>query len=187
MSAMRMNLVVIGVVLALSGTFALALMLPGTKKMSAKQAEVSDALKEVQNKQAELGNVSELYASIQAMDQQTKDYREKLPEDKAFGEFLRAVSANLKKEGIEDFVVQPHEPMSIDDTRLSPSYLSAKGTIVLPVSLQFETDLGKLFGFLSQMDKLTRLSTVENMTLLNNENKPGHVAVEMMVHTYQHP
>jgi Tfp pilus assembly protein PilO len=187
MSVLRLNAMVIGVVLALTGGFVIGLLLPGNRKLSARQAEVNSVLQDVKGKQEELGNVGDLYGSIQALDQQMKDYRQKIPADKAFGEFLRDVSGNLKKQGIEDFVVQPRAPLSIDSTNLPHVYQPAAGTVILPVSLQFESSMDKLFGFLASMDELKRISNVESMNLVNDESKPGHIVVEMMLHTYQHP
>jgi Tfp pilus assembly protein PilO len=186
MSVVKLNVIVIGIVLGISAIFSLCFMLPGTKTLAAKEKEIGGEIEQVKNKQAELGNVGELYTSIQEMDQQMQDFREKLPPDKAFGEFLRDVSENLKKEGIDDFVVQPQPPLRIDETQLPPTFEPAKGTVVLPVELQFETSFEKVFSFLSHMDALTRISNVESLSLINNESKPGQVRVEMMLQTYQH-
>lgn len=186
MTSARLNLIIIGVVIGLSAIFGFCFMLPGTKTLAAKEREVGCELDQVKNKQTELGNVGELYSSIQEMDQQMKDFREKLPPDKAFGEFLRDVSENLKKEGIDDFVVQPKPPLRIDETHLPPSFEPVKGTVVLPVGLQFETSFEKVFSFLMSMDDLTRISNVESLSLINDESRPGRVHVEMMLRTFQH-
>src|SRR5262245_50370743 len=161
MSPVKLNVIIISVVLGICAIFSFCFMLPGTKSLSAKEKEVSGEIEQVRNKQIELGNVSELYSSIQEMDQQMKDFREKLPPDKAFGEFLRDVSENLKKEGIDDFVVQPRQPLRIDETHLPPAFDAVKGTVILPVGLQFETSFEKVFSFLASMDELTRISNVE--------------------------
>ena len=58
--------------------------------------------------------------------------------------------------------------------------------MILPVDLQFETSFEKVFGFLMNMDDLTRISSVESLSLINNESKPGQVRVEMLLRTYQH-
>jgi Tfp pilus assembly protein PilO len=123
MNSVKLNVIIIGVVVGINFIFGFLFMLPGTKTLAAKEREVSCELDQVKSKQAELGNVSELYTSIQDMDVEMKDFREKLPPDKAFGDFLRDVSENLKKEGIDDFVVQPRPPLRIDETRL-PAIIS---------------------------------------------------------------
>ena len=187
MTIMRLNLIVLVTVVVLTGGFVAGLLVPGVKDLRRVRQEVTEQVGAVQAAQGQVGNVSELYASILRTGEQLADFRLHLPEDRQFGEFLNDISENLKRCEIVEYVVQPRPARQLDDSRLTPSFKLAKGTVILPVFVSFETDFGKLFDFLKHMETLPRLFHVESMKLSNNEEQPGLVKVELILQTYHRP
>ncbi len=187
MSVLKLNLITIAVVVALTTAFTFGLVIPGLKELHWREAQFVGRLAKVQDDQRKVGEVSELYLAIVKNTEQMQDSRTRLPADRALGEFLYDLAENLKKHAIEDYVVLPRSARMVDPAKLPKLLKPAEGTTLLPVKVSFETSFMQLFDFLSGMESLSRLSHVESMKLLNNEQRPGSVQVEMLLHTYHRP
>ncbi|MBN2560683.1 MAG: type 4a pilus biogenesis protein PilO [Phycisphaerae bacterium] len=187
MNFLKMNLIVVTIVVALTAGFVFGLLIPGSRDIEKVRGEVAEEVAAVRADQQRVGNVSELYASIMEMDERMRDFRKRLPADRQFGEFLNDLSENLKKSDINDYVVQPRRALRLDETRLPETLQLAKGTIILPVRLSFETSFTKLFEFLKNVEALPRLFHVEDVKVVNDEVQPGEVRVEILLHTYHYP
>lgn len=187
MTAVRLNLVVVGTVVVVTAGFAVGLLIPGLRELDRARAEVTGKVSAVQAQQQQVGNVSELYGTIQEMDRQLADFRTRLPEDRQFGEFLNELSENLKRNQIEEYVVQPRLARFLDESKLPADLALAKGTIVLPVNVSFETSFTRLFDFLKGMQAVPRLHHVESMSVVNDEQQPGLIRVEIELLTYHRP
>lgn len=187
MSIVRLNLIVIGAVVAVTSSFACGLLIPGMGALAQARADLSRKIATVRADQEKVGSVSDLYASIMDMDEQMWDFRKRLPAERQFGEFLNELSENLRKSGIDDYLVQPRPGRPLDGTKLPASMKLAKGTIILPVSVSFRGSFEALFDFLKKMESLSRLSHVANLKMVNDENGPGRVGVEVVFHTYHQP
>lgn len=186
MNMLKLNLAVVGVVVALTGAFAFGLLLPGAKELDDCHERLGVDQNIVQEKQKQVGDVSHLYASIMEMNEATRDYREKLPADRRFGQFLSDLSAMLRAAQIGDYVVQPRSAMEVDPQKLPASLKLSAGTTILPVNISFEGSFSQVFEFLKGLESMKRVMHVESLRLTNDEDEPGHVAVEMMLHTYRH-
>ena len=187
MSTMKLNLIIVGVVVTLTAGFAAGLLIPGVRDLDQARQEVADKLAVVQTEQQQVGNVSELYSSILQMDVQLTDFRKRLPEDRQFGEFLNDLSENLKRNQIDEYIVQPRPARPLDETKLPADRKLAKDTVILPVSVAFETSFTKLFEFLKSMEAMPRLYHVESLKVVNDEQRPGTVKVELGLQTYHRP
>lgn len=187
MNMLKLNVGVALLVVALTTAFVLALVRPGMKELKACQAEIADKQAAVCAEQERLGNIGGLFASVLQLDEAMRDFRVRLPEDRRFGEFLNDLSENLKKCGIDDYVVQPKPALLADEGKLPEALKVAAGTTILPVNISFRGTFVQLFDFLAGLESLSRLSHVEAIKVVNDEQHPGSVGVEMMLHTYQHP
>lgn len=187
MTFKKLNLIVICVVAGLTGLFVGALLLPGTKELNLRLDEAAQKMQEVRAAQEEVGDVGELYATIVELDKRMADYRQHLPMERQFGEFLRSLSENLRTAGIDQNVVQQRAEQRLDETKLPASLKPALGTGILPVQISFESSFSQLFDFLKSVESLPRLSHVESLQLTNDEHSPGRVRAEIVLHTYYHP
>lgn len=187
MSRMKMNAIAVGLVVALTAGFAFGFVVPGMRKLHEHRERVAAEAAQVQSEQQRLGAVSELYSSLVDLDKSMSSFRERLPQQRQFGEFLNSVSDNLKKAQIEDFTVQPKPPVSLDEAKLPADLAIAKGTIILPVRITFEGTLVKLMDFQQRMEDLPRLCHVESLKMKNDETRPGIVDVELLLMTFCYP
>ena len=187
MSILKLNLIVIAVVMVLTVGFVFVLLIPGLEDLRQRRKVLDQEIVRVQGKQQMVGNVSDLYASILEMDEEMSDFRKRLPAERRFGDFVNDVCENLMDRGINDYFPQQRPAKHLDGTRLPGFLKAARNTVILPVSLSFETDFNTLFEFLEGIDLLPRLSHVESMQVVNAETQPGRISVEMVLHTYNNP
>jgi len=181
----KLNTIVAAIVLACTGAFVFGLLLPGYKELERRREEFLSRQDDIRQKQKTLGDVSELYEKILALDAQMDDFRRRLPADRRFGEFLNDIAENLRRVGVTDYAVQPQPACDVDCTRLPPDMQLDENIALLPVSVSFESDFEQVFHFLKRMEDLARLSHVETISLINNDQNPGHVRVELVLHAYQ--
>ncbi|MFH1417116.1 MAG: type 4a pilus biogenesis protein PilO [Planctomycetota bacterium] len=184
MNMLKLNVIAVLLVVLLTAGFGFGLLVPGAKELRACQSGVVAKAEEVSSRQQIVGDVSVLYASILAMDEEMRDFQKRLPSERQLGEFLRDVSDNLQSSGVTNYIVQPRPALQVDAEKLPASLKEAAGTTILPVRVSFKSDFGRLFEFVGKMEALPRLSHVEELSLVNDEQNPGTVQVEMMLHTY---
>lgn len=187
MTLRKLNMIVVGVVVGVTGAFAAALFVPGTKALRQRREELAQRVTAVQEEQRQIGNIGELYAAIVEMDRKTQDFRTRLPAERQFGEFLKAVSDRLKEVGIEQSEVQQQAEQRLEDSKVPAELKLAKGTGILPVQVNFDSSFAELFDFLKSMEALPRLSHVESLLVKNDEARPGRVHAEIVLHTYYRP
>ena len=186
MNMLKLNIAVVALVIALTLGFVLGFVKPGLSEIKACQAQITEKQAKVGAEQNQLGNVGDLYASIVQLDEEMRGFRVRLPEERRFGEFLNDISERLKKCKIDDYVVQPRSALRVDETKLPPTKKLPLGTIILPVSISFRGSFQQLFDFLDGVELLPRLSRVESIKVVNDQQHPGEIAVELTLHTYQH-
>jgi Tfp pilus assembly protein PilO len=184
MNRMKLNALAFGIVIVLTAGFMFGFAMPGTRKLREHRTRIDSETAQIKAEQERLGNVGELYASIVELDAAMSRFRERLPQQQNFGEFLNSVSENLKASGVEDFAVQPKPPVALESAKLPPPLAIAAGTTILPVRITFDGPLTQLVEFQRRMEELPRLSQIESMTLANDEANPGHVRIEMVLLTF---
>jgi Tfp pilus assembly protein PilO len=187
MSTSRANLVVLSAVLVLAAVFTFCFFIPGSRKLAQRRSEISSLASDVQSNQQAVGDISAIYAEIQRLDAEMRDFREHIPDERRFGEFLSSLSDILKAEGIENYAVQPQLERPLGETDVPCPAAIARDTVVLPVGITFESSFTQLFNFLTRVERLARLSHVDRVLLGGIEQNPGHVQVELVLHTYYKP
>jgi Tfp pilus assembly protein PilO len=186
MSMLKLNLGVVALVMGLTLGFVLGIVRPGLRELKASQAQITDKQAKVGAQQNQLGNIGNLYASIVQLDEEMRDFRVRLPAERRFGEFLNDLSERLKKCKIDDYAVQPRPALRVDGSKLPATMKLAAGTTILPVGISFRGSFRQMFDFLEGMESLQRLSRVESIKVVNDQQHPGEVTVELTLHTYQH-
>lgn len=187
MNMFKLNLVIIAVVLAATAAFTWGLLFPGLEELRERQDRISAGLEGIEQTQRWVGDVGALYASIQSLNDEMRYFREQLPTDRRFGEFLNDLSKCLGQSEIADYAIQPISSMTVVSEQLPPDLKLAEGTVILPVRVLFESGFENVFGFLSRVESLKRLCHVEDLKLVNDESRPGHVRIEMELHAYYQP
>ncbi len=186
MSVLKLNLAVVLVVCVLTIAFGLGLLRPGLSELRACQDQIADEQAKVQESQNQLGSIGDLYASIMQLDEEVRNFRVRLPVERRFGEFLSELSRSLDNSRITDYMVQPKPVLKVEALTLPESLKLAAGMSILPVNVSFRGTFAQAFEFLSEVEQLPRLVRVEALKLINDENRPGKVSVEVTLHTYQY-
>lgn len=187
MSTAKMNLAVLSAVLVLTAGFVFGLLVPGYDRLKTRRAEIEVAAARVKSDQGHVGNIGNIYKSILELDRETSDYRERLPSERRFGEFLNILSDNLKEVRIDDYVVQLRNPRGLEPESLPPQLKLAAGTTILAVNVKFDTKFERLFEFLKVVEELPRVTQVEAMQLASVDEQSNEIHVELLLHTYFHP
>ncbi|MBI5765118.1 MAG: type 4a pilus biogenesis protein PilO [Planctomycetes bacterium] len=187
MTLKKLNLTVAGSAIGATAIFLGALVIPGTKKLNAQRTAVKEQLIAVQQEQQAIGNVADVYASLVELTNRNRDFRKKLPVERQFGEFLQALSDTMNRHGIEEGAVQQKAELQVDATALPTHLALIKGTGILPVEVGFDATFQQLFDFLSGVQALPRLSHVESLKITNDEQSPGRIHAELVLHTYYRP
>lgn len=187
MSIGKLNTMIVGGAIALSGLFVAALLLPGLKELRRRRTEIAEKVEEMKAHQAQLGSVSDLYDEIVTLDKRTNAYRKQLPAERQFGEFLRAISDELRHVGVDQNIVQPRTEERLELTRLPTDLKAAGATKILPVQVSFDSTFTQAFEFLKAVEELPRLSHVESIDITNDEHSPSHVHAEITLITFYYP
>jgi Tfp pilus assembly protein PilO len=187
MTLKKLNVIVAGAAVGATAVFVGALAIPGSKKLSAQRAAVKEQLAAVQQEQQCLGNVSEVYASLVEMNRKNRDFADKLPVERQFGEYLQSLSDTMNRFGILEGSVQQKAELKIDDAALPTHQILIKGTGILPVEVAFDSTFNQLFDFLKGVEALPRLSHVESLKIINDEQNPGQIHADLVLHTYYRP
>lgn len=187
MTIRKLNTLVVITMLSITGLFVGALLVPGLKELQRRRAEIHERVEEVKTTQAHIGHVSDIYTEITALDQRTCNFRTRLPADRQFGEFLRSLSDELRRLGVEQNTVQPRAEEHLEPTLLPADLKLAGTTRILPVQVSFDSNFSQVFEFLKSVEDLPRLSHVESIDITNDEHSPSHVHAEIMLITYYHP
>lgn len=183
----RLNLIVVLSVSAVTCAFFFGLLMPGLGELERQRAEVKALSAAVEAEQDLVGNVSETYASILVLEKQMENFRELVPRRRRFGEFLSSLSDQLRGARIRDYVVKPLPPLELVADQLPETVRLTAGTTILPVHVEFDADLEKVFDLLSRVDRMPRLSSVESMSLASADDRPGALHVKITLHTYYKP
>ena len=143
--------------------------------------------KQVELAQREVGDVSELYASILRLNEKTKSFRERLPVSRRLGEFRNDLEHCLRNSGITYYRPQELQAMEVNPEKLPASLALAEGTTILPIKLSFGAKFSQVFEFLKRLESLERLAHVESMEIENSEEQAGQLSVQMIIHAYHRP
>jgi len=186
-SVLKLNVVIVAIVLVATAAFTWGLLLPGLDELDRKQEEIKAELAKVGQVQQEVRDVGALYASIQSLNAETRTFRERLPDQRRFGEFLNDLSQCLEKSKVTDYAIQPMPTEKVAVEQLPDNLKSAVGTMILPVHISFHSSFERVFGFLVHLESLRRVFHIETLELSNDPSQPGRVKAEMILHTYYQP
>jgi len=187
MSTRKLNLIVLICGVVLTAGFVFGLLAPGIRESRRRQVSLHEKLREVAAEQQQVGNVSELYASIVELDEKLRGHRRRLPTERQFGAFLSSLSDTLKSVGVDQYVVQPRPEQQLDEARLPDRLKILRGIMILPVRVSFEGTFSQVFDFLKAVEELPRLSQLESMKLVNDQTGAGRLRAEILLHSYHRP
>lgn len=187
MTRRKLNVILLVSVVLLTGGFVIGLLSPGIRRLRLERAALLERQREIAREQQAVGDVGALYASILALDRQMQGFEERLPANRRFGEFLSALSDQLRRVGVEEYTVQPREELTLDGARLPENLRAGRATLLLPVRVAFEGSFAQVFAFLKNVEDLPRLSHVESLRTAGVDGESGRVRADILFHTYYLP
>lgn len=187
MSEFRLNIIVVLVVAIITIAFAFGVMFPGFREYDRRAAEVAVLADRVEEEQRRIGSVGETYSAIMELERAMRGFRERVPGERRFGEFLSTLSECLKSAGVDDYVVKPGPARRIDANRLPADLEQIRGATILPVQVAFAGRLATCFDFVRHIESLTRTAVVESMTLRADLAESPELSMDVVIHTYFKP
>lgn len=179
------TLMIVGIV-GFSALFVGAFMVPGHRRLTAKQDQVVAGSNEVRDLQQDLGSVSDLYAAIVDLESQLKADRRRLPNDRSVGDFLSDLADALSQCDVADYVVQPLPVLEVNPDAVPDSHAVAARTRVIPFKVEFDGTFAQTFEMMGRIEAFRRSTHVAGLRIANDKNQLGRLRVEMELHTYQY-
>lgn len=187
MSPMRLNILFVAIVTALTGAFTAGILLPGLRELSGVRKEVTAAADQTRQAQVSAGEESAVYQAIVNLQNELAESRRHIPAERQFGEFLNDVSESLRSLGVVDYELRPltERPLAPIDGAIEGSAKSR--AFVLPVRVKMQCSFKTAFGFLEKLGNMTRLTRVAAIEIDSINARVPRVEVRILIETYYCP
>jgi Tfp pilus assembly protein PilO len=100
------------------------------------------------------------------------DSEDRVPEQRALGEFLHKISDLMKEHNLKDEVVTPEAEIEADKFNCIPVTMKCKG------------ELSQISEFYRRLQSINRLVRIEQVKLFNDDNYTGSVTMETKAVVY---
>jgi Tfp pilus assembly protein PilO len=152
--------------------FYLMVFRPETNRLQTLTSRITQRERELMAAQSQARVMAKVQEDINQLNQKLRDFR-KLPATPGdLGQFQIDISELARRDNV-------HEP-SLSWTGMPKR---DEQLCQLPISLKFDGDFQSVFTFLCDMEKLSRLTRVQSMTV-KSPNSDGTVQVEMVMNLY---
>ena len=166
------SMVVLGVLAALSAGYFLTVYRAQSRSYEEVKAGLAQRRQQLERDTQQAARVPPMMREIEAMKlRYNKDWDRRLPESKELAGFLREISGNLAQDRLMSPMIQPGNP-----TR-GPLYNR------LPITMKFEGSFLSLAAFLNRVDKMTRLTRIEQL-LIEPRREGDSLNVELCMNIY---
>jgi Tfp pilus assembly protein PilO len=100
------------------------------------------------------------------------DYEVKIPDDRNLGAFLQEIADVMNKHDLGEQVVQPESEIPVDNL------------MCIPIRIQCKGDLRRIFEFFRSLQKVERLTRIEQVQLKNALDLNGMITMTARVNIY---
>jgi Tfp pilus assembly protein PilO len=150
----RDNLIVLGILVVITVTYALVIYRAQSSALAELEARAAETRRQLSEQTVKAERMPPMIRQIELMKQRyNKDWDRRLPQRKELAEFLREIAANLAEENLANEMIRPGNPSR------GPLYNC------LPITMKFEGDFLSLANFLRRVDKMTRLTRIERLEI----------------------
>jgi Tfp pilus assembly protein PilO len=161
----------IGVTLAII-VFFLAGYRPAQRRLDDLQLQIQSKGREVDINQNKALNLPLLMMEVQQLDSQVRDYDRQFPRQANLGEFIGEITRVSQQLALRDWRYTPGLP------RRGDAYFE------LPVQMNFQGDFTNVYSFLTEVERLQRLTRIRKLAIRSKDNRTGMVEVEIVLHIY---
>jgi Tfp pilus assembly protein PilO len=166
------NLIMLGVVAALSAGYLLAVYRTQSETLADYKARIHEAHLQMEQDAEKARQVAPMTREIEAMKQRfNKEWDRQLPQRQELGVFLREIAGNLAQSNLSNTITQPGNP--------------TKGSLYnrLPITMKFEGDFMSLTAFLRSIDSMSRLTRIDRL-LIKPAEKEESLEIELGMNIY---
>jgi len=180
----KLNFIFVAVIVVAAGAFAAGFMFPGLRELSRERDKISVEIDKARQMQSQLGDMSKLYEGLMTLRENEQSLWYLIPMEPRLGQLQGRLATLAEESGIEAPEIQPNTPLDVEPSRLPEQLRLAANLTVQPIMVKFEGQFDQLTGFLAAIEKMERLVRVDSLKIVNNEQKPGRIVVEMLLHAY---
>jgi len=181
-----LNIATIGVLITATAGFIFGLMLPRARVLGDETARVTSEQQTVSDRQREVGDISNVYLDMMKLSKDVSSFRDRLPSDRRFGEFLNDLSDAMVSVGITEYHVQPLPNRRVEVDTLPERLRVAEGTGIVPIKLAFRSEFQEVFELLAVVEALPRLVYVEKIDIETVDEVSGQLNVTLVVQAFQY-
>jgi Tfp pilus assembly protein PilO len=168
----RIQWVLAGGVFLTAVLFYVTVYRPETTRLTALSSRIGQSERELNTAQSQARIMQQVQDDINQLNARLKDFR-KLPANPGdLGQFQIDISELARRDNVREPSVS-WSGMPKRDEQLCQ----------LPISLKFDGDFNNVFSFLCDMEKLSRLTRVQSMTM-KSPAADGTVQVELVMNLY---
>ena len=163
------NLVMLGILLAITAAFFLAVYRAQSGQLESVKIAVAERKRQLEAAGLKASRVPPMMREIEQMKQRySKNWDRRLPHRQELAGFLKEIAGNLAGEHLANTITRPGAP--------------TRGRLYncLPINMQFEGDFLSLVGFLKRVDAMARLTRIEQLTIDPRRDDPNHALSMVM-------
>lgn len=147
------------------------LYLPQERKLDALRSNIASLETQLEHDAQVSAVVPDLVRQVEQMKARYQNFDRRLPQKKELGGFLREISSEVGDRELTDQVIEPGDPQREDLFH------------TLPIIMKFRGGYPALTGFLSQVEKMERLTRVERLRARYDE-KTDELMIELQLNIY---
>jgi Tfp pilus assembly protein PilO len=145
---------------------------PAQQRLDDLHLQIQSKAREVDANQNKALNLPLLMMEVQQLDGQVRDYDRQFPRQANLGEFIREITQVSQQLALRDWKYQPGLP------RRGDAYFE------LPIQMNFQGEFTNVFSFLTEVERLQRLTRVRKLAIRHKDTRTGIVEVEIVLHIY---
>jgi type IV pilus assembly protein PilO len=155
----RSNLIVLGIMAAVTVTYVLVVFRGQSSTLEGIQARAAQCRRELESDAAKAAPIPHMVREIEAMKRRfDQDWQRRLPQRQELAAFLREISTNLSQAGLgAHATIEPGKPTH------GPLYNQ------LPITVKLEGGFLALADFLTRVDAMARLTRIEQLKITRME------------------
>ena len=169
----RSNLIVLGIMVAITVTYVLVVFRSQSGTLEEIETRAAQRRRELESDVAKAAPIPHMVREIEAMKRRfDQDWQRRLPQRQELAAFLREISTNLSQAGLG-----AHATIEPGKSTHGPLYHR------LPITLRLEGDFLALAGFLKRVDGMARLTRIEQLKITSMDSNQG-LQIEVGMNIY---
>lgn len=153
-------------VVAMVAAFMFFQYMPLNKKARMLKAENVILITENSSIGASLETLPQVSREVEMLKQQIGDFDAKIPLGRAHGEFMQNLASVMKKQGLEELVVQPGVEVQVGELVKIPVYIRCQGKLM------------HIFNFFKALEGLQRVIRIEEVSMTGSDKFDGNLVMQ---------